>query len=164
MSTSTRAATPESRKSTLDVFNVNEDSHSPNMNPIVCGGGTQLKQQQLELHHSPQRRNDKIAVEFTKPTKKSPQRKHQHPHSRPVDPKPGMVQQYQLPEQITVLCLECQSPLKISKTAPTRPTGVYCRNCGAMASSELMRSMIGTSTSPISTSTASHPFPPTSGF
>jgi hypothetical protein len=163
----TTTASPESRKSSLLPIDYNEDSHSHNMNATVGGGGNQHKQQQqllqLELHHSPQRRNDKVAVEFTKPTKKSPQRKQKPLYSRPDEPNPGVVQHYQIPEQITVPCLECQAPLKISKTAPTRPTGVYCRNCGAMASSELMRSMIGTTTSQTSTTTASHPFPPTSG-
>lgn len=147
--------TPESRKNTLLPvdFSHDEDSHSHNMNATVRSDGNQHKQQrqqqqQLELHHSPQRRNDKVAVEFTKPTKKSPPRKQKQPHSRPVETQPGVVPHYQIPEQITVPCLECQAPLKISKTPPTRPTGVYCRNCGAMASSELMRSMIGTAASP----------------
>jgi hypothetical protein len=46
----------------------------------------------------------------------------------------------------TVPCLGCQAPLKLSAVRPAATTVVYCPACGTMASAELMRSLIPTST------------------
>ena len=147
----TMSESPKSRHE-LKHCSSNQDSRPTNKNN-ECSSSPQRTKQQIELRHLPQALHNVVTVEFTKPTKKNydNQQNQNHSSSRTVR-RPGVTQYYQVPEQITVPCLECQAPLKISKTAPTRPTGVYCRNCGVMASSELMRSMIGSAAA-----SSSHP-------